>query len=172
MKYLITLSLSLFSVLAMAQDCQLISMSLTIPEGVTKHHFPAQALPTTAEQDFFTFLSEWNEGELVVRMRFSNDRENWTKWEVLKRDYTQPTAKNSPLHLASESYEYFEWAVYNKAGTESELSLNFYYPTIAPAFADIASADQMTISTVGCPQPMLVDPVIDNSVVTTNEDKD
>lgn len=171
MKYIITLTLAFFALAASGQDCQLVSMSLTIPEGVSKHHFPTQTLPATADQDFFTFLTEWNEGELVVRMRFSNDRENWTKWEILKRDYTQPEAKNSPLHVAEKEYKYLEWAVYNKAGVESDLSLNFYYPTNEVIFADIAANDMIEVSSVGCPQPMIVeDQPADNVIVTTDQD--
>lgn len=173
MKFIITLTLAFFAFTAVAQDCQLVSMSLTIPDGVAKHHFPTQALPTSADQDFFTFLSEWNEGELIVRMRFSNDRENWTKWEILKRDYTQPEAKNSPLHIAENEYKYFEWGVFNKAGVESNLSLNFYYPTSEVIFADIAVNDSMEVSSVGCPQPMLVeDQPTSNTIVTTDRDDD
>ncbi len=173
MKNLITLSLvAILAFPLFGQDCQLVQMHSTIPAGVSKHHFPSQALPLSADQSFFTYLSEWNEGELIVRVRFSNDGEQWTKWNILKKDYTQPEATNSPLHLAANQYKYFEWAVYNKAGVESKLSLNFYYPEDTPAVAAIAENDFLEISTIGCPQPMLADDVKSTTIVSVDDDDD
>lgn len=172
MKNLLTLGLVALTYTLSGQDCQLVQMHSSIPAGVTKHHFPAQAFPTNDDQAYFTYLTEWDEGELVVRLRFSNDKENWTKWNILKRDYTQPTAKNSPLHLAAHQYKYFEWAVFNKAGVESELSLNFYYPEGNPTIAETNADGLLEISTVGCPQPMLADDVKPASIVSINDDDD
>ncbi len=170
MKYIITLHLLLVALLLSGQDCQMVSLKLPIPEGVSKHHFPAQAKPASATESFFTYLSEWDKGELVVKMRFSKDGEEWTAWEVLKKDYTQPTAKNSPLHIADNDYEFFEWAVYNKAGLESELALNFYYPSEIPVFANINSAYPVEVATVGCPQPTIV--AVDSETVIVGNEKD
>lgn len=150
-----------------AQDCQLVSLSLPIPAGVSKHHFPAQAMPTSAENAFFTYLAAWNESDLAVRIRFSNDGTTWTEWSVLKRDYTSAAAKSSPLHLAATSYRFFEWSVYNKTGEASELSLNFYYPTQSPVHTDALDTYAMTVSRVGCPQPELVDAPTQTRVVST-----
>ncbi|MEL7247688.1 MAG: hypothetical protein AAFZ63_21240 [Bacteroidota bacterium] len=172
MKNLITLGLVALTFALSGQDCQLVKLHSTIPEGVTKHHFPVQTLPASVDQEFFTYLSEWNEGELVVRLRFSNDGENWTKWDILKRDYTQPEATNSPLHLAADQYEYFEWAVYNKAGIACELALNFYYPESTPVIAAFAEGNLLEISTVGCPQPMLADDVKPATIVSIDNDDD
>ncbi|WP_367391815.1 hypothetical protein [Lewinella sp. LCG006] len=171
MKYIITFTLFLATLLLSAQDCQMVSLKLPIPEGVSKHHFPAQAMPASATESFFTYLSEWNQGELVVKMRFSKDGQEWTSWEVLKKDYTAPSAKNSPLHIADNDYEFFEWAVYNKAGLETELALNFYYPTEAPVFANINAAYSVEVAMVGCPQPTMVAVDTESVIVGNNEDK-
>ncbi len=171
MKYIITLTLLLATLLLSAQDCQMVSLKLSIPEGVSKHHFPAQAMPASVTESFFTYLSEWDQGELVVKMRFSKDGKEWTTWEVLKKDYTQPSAKNSPLRIADNDYEFFEWAVYNKAGLESELALNFYYPSEAPVFANINSAYSVEVAMVGCPQPTMVAVDTETVIVGNNRDK-
>lgn len=154
-----------------AQNCHLVSMSLPIAAGVAKHHFPVQALPATAGDHFFTYLAEWNQGDLSIRIRFSNDGQEWTNWEVLKRNFATPEALHSPLQLAGNAYSFFEWAVYNKTGEACELALNFYYPIYPqPAYADIAPVPNMVVSTVGCPQPpIMVDKNAPSSIVSANE---
>ncbi len=170
-KFILPLLL-LFAVLnAQAQDCQLVSLSLPIPAGVTKHHFPAQAMPATTGDAFFTYLAAWNQGDLAVRIRFSNDGTTWTAWSVLKRDYIKAQADSSPLHLAATSYRFFEWSVYNKTGEASELSLHFYYPAQSPVRADALGSYAMTVSQVGCPQPELVDVPTQTRVVSTGNEK-
>lgn len=161
----------LLSVILVGQECQLVSMSLTIPAGVSKHHFPAQAMPSTTPKDYFTLLARWSEGEIITRIRFSNDRENWTPWQVLKRDYTQPEAQHSPLFLVQDQFAYFEWAVYNKGGTESALSLDFYYPSTEPILAEVATAQQLAISTIGCPQQIPSKALSGREVLTAVRDK-
>lgn len=170
MKLLITLNLVFATLLLGAQDCQLVSLKLPIPEGVAKHHFPAQAMPAAANDNFFTYLTQWDQGDLVVKMRFSIDGEEWTSWEVLKKDYTQPTAKNSPLRIADNDYQFFEWAVFNKAGLESELSFNFYYPTDSPVIANVTSTYAVEVSKIGCPQPAIVDVDTKTVIVGNNQD--
>jgi hypothetical protein len=149
----------------------MVSLKLPIPEGISKHHFPAQAMPASANESFFTYLSEWDQGELIVKMRFSKNGQEWTAWEVLKKDYSQPNIQNSPLHIADNDYNFFEWAVYNKAGLESELALNFYYPTEAPVFANINSAYSVEVALVGCPQPTMVTVNTETVIVGNNQDK-
>ena len=167
------MSLMLFSLLAMGQDCQLVSMSVTIPAGVSKHHFPVQEMPGVAQQDYFTLLTRWSEGNIITRIRFSNDRENWTEWKVLKRDYTQPEAQHSPLSLVQDQFAYFEWAVYNKDGAESALSLDFYYPSTEPIMAEVATAEQIATSLVGCPVTLLMNQQITGEgALTALRDKD
>ena len=111
----------------MSQDCQLVSMNLPIPTGVAKHHFPVQEMPVANAENDFSFLTEWTTGNLTVRIRFSEDGTNCTNCEILKRNFNEPEALNSPLHTSDNQYSYFEWAVYNNDGLESSLSLNFYY---------------------------------------------
>jgi hypothetical protein len=153
-----------------AQDCQLVAMHIDIPEGISKHHFPMQTMPVTAAEDHFTYLAEWNQGDLAIRIRFSKDGEQWTKWEVLKRDFRTPEIAASPLNMAENNYEYLEWAVYNKSGIESHLTLNFYHPTSQTIYADLNDGFPMEISTVGCPQPTIIPTTSSTPVVTTNSD--
>lgn len=154
-----------------AQDCQLVSLSLPVPAGVAKHHFPAQAMPAAASDVFFTYLATWDAGDLAVRIRFSNDGTNWTAWSILKRDYIKADADTSPLHLATTNYRFFEWSVYNKTGEASELSLNFYYPAQAPLLVDGIDSYAMTVSQVGCPQPELVDVPTQTRVVSAGNEE-
>lgn len=170
MKNLLTISLVLLSLVAMGQDCQLVSMSMTIPAGISKHHFPVQAMPNAAEKNYFTLLTRWSEGNIITRIRFSNDRQNWTAWKVLKCDYTQPEAQHSPLFLVQDQFAYFEWAVYNKGGSESALSLDFYYPSSEPIMAEVATAEQVAISFVGCPEPLASGTAATNTSLSTNGD--
>lgn len=172
MRLLIIFSIVFFTVNLSAQDCQLVAMHVDIPAGVSKHHFPMQAMPAATGEDYFTYLAEWNQGDLTIRIRFSEDGDEWTKWQVLKRDYCAPKIAASPLNIADNKYEYFEWAVYNKAGLESDLTFNFYFPTLDPRYATTQSDLPFEISTVGCPQPNIVPITTSTSVVvTTNEEK-
>lgn len=151
-----------------AQNCQLVSMNLPIPEGVAKHHFPAQEMPATNTEDAFSFLAQWNTGNLTVRIRFSEDGSDWTKWEVLKRNFKEPKALNSPLHLSDKQYSYFEWAVYNNDGLESELSLNFYFPGEDLYYAGLEDVYEFEISTVGCPVAPIAEDETPVIVVSSN----
>jgi hypothetical protein len=160
--YLIFLLLFGFSNL-MSQDCQFVSMSLPIPAGVAKHHFPVQEMPATNAEDAFSFLAEWNTGNLTVRIRFSEDGTDWTNWEILKRNFKEPEALSSPLHLADKQYAYFEWAVYNNDGLESKLSLNFYFPGEDLYYAELEDVYELEVSTVSCP----LAPAIENNTPET-----
>jgi hypothetical protein len=71
-KHIITFTLLLATLLLSAQDCQMVGLKLAIPESVSKHHFLAQAMPASATESFFTFLSAWNQGKLVVKIRFAS----------------------------------------------------------------------------------------------------
>lgn len=161
-----------FSAMALlAQDCQQVSLQLEIPAGVTKHHFPVQELPFTDADKYFTYLAAWDQGELVVRLRFSEDGETWTKWQVLKRDFRDPNAKMSPLNIGEVEYRYFEWAVFNKAGLESELTFNFYHPSQTTILADVGNDLPYEISTCTCPEPELAAAApVSTSIVTINQD--
>lgn len=158
-----------------AQDCQLVSLSLAIPAGVAKHHFPSQPMPEVVNKsdgnDFFTYSAAWNEGDLAVRIRFSNDGANWTAWSVLKRDYIQAQADASPLHLAASNYSHVEWSVYNKTGEASNLSLNFYYPSENPVHVDVLGSYAMSVSPIECPQPELINIPTQTRVVSTGNEK-
>lgn len=171
MKYIFTSALLLTMLFLSAQDCQMVSLKLPIPEGVSKHHFPAQVMPASTTESFFTYLSEWDQGEVVVKLRFSKDGQTWTGWEVLKKDYTQPNTQNSTLHIANNDYNFFEWAVFNKAGLETALTLNFYYPAEAPVFANLNTAYSVELAMVGCPQPTMIDVEAETVIVGNNEDK-
>lgn len=166
--YIIPLLLCCFSILK-GQDCQLVSMNLDIPAGVSKHHFPVQEMPANYSDDTFSYLAAWNTGNMTVRIRFSEDGTEWTKWDVLKRDFKKPEALNSPLHVADQQYTYFEWAVYNNSGIENQLSLNFYYPGEDLYYADLAEAYNLEISTVGCPVAPSAEDQSPISVVSTND---
>lgn len=172
MRFLTTLSFTFLALSLFSQDCQLVSMHVDIPEGVTKHHFPMQSMPVASGEDYFTYLAEWNQGDLTIRIRFSEDGEEWTKWEVLKRDFCTPDVAASPLSISENHYQYFEWAVYNKAGLESDLTFNFYYPTLETMYASAGGDFPIEVSTVGCPQPKIVPVTSTSSVVTTNEDEE
>ena len=56
-----------------AQDCQLAVMQVNIPEGVTKHHFPVQEMPMAFSADHFVYGVNWDQGDLTIRIRFSED---------------------------------------------------------------------------------------------------
>lgn len=170
MQLINTLILSLLAFNLAAQDCQLVAMHVDIPEGISKHHFPMQAMPVASSEDYFTYLAEWNQGDLTIRIRFSEDGDQWTKWEILKRDFCTPEIAASPLNIAENNYQYFEWAVYNKAGLKSDLTFNFYYPTFETMYADVESEFPIEISTVGCPQPKIIPVTNSTSVVITNEE--
>jgi len=166
--YYIILLLFCFSVLN-GQDCQLLTMNLAIPSGVAKHHFPVQEMPATYSDDTFSYLAAWNTGNMTVKIRFSEDGTEWTKWEVLKRDFKKPKALNSPLHVSEQQYAYFEWAVYNNSGVENELSLNFYYPGEDLYYAELEETYQLEVSTVGCPVAPIAEDKSPISVVSTND---
>lgn len=172
-----TLTLVLLLIVALwglqAQQCHLVSLNLDIPTGVTKHHFPIQEMPVIEEDEVFTFLAKWSEGELVTRIRFSKDGDDWTSWEVLKRDFNSPTDLNSPLNMVDQSYQYFEWAVFNKAGLATELSLDFYYPESLSSLGSLSSVFELETSTVGCPNPTPEKTIItpETVVVNTNENE-
>lgn len=172
MKNLITLLLLLSAFALQAQDCQQVSMQLPIPAGVAKHHFPMQEMPTSTSESNFGYLAKWNEGDLTVKIRFSEDGETWTNWEVLKRDFQNPEATISPLQTADDSYAYFEWAVYNKAGEATDLSLSFYYEDEVFLYGNVAEVFQMEVTEGACPQP--TDAVVTdaaNTIVSTNNKK-
>lgn len=115
MKQLMLFCLSLiFAFTLSAQDCQLVVMQVDIPAGVSKHHFPTQTLPMTETENYFTYLAEWDQSNLIIRIRFSEDGDSWTNWQVLKSDYREPTATTSPLNIGESNFKYFEWAVFNK----------------------------------------------------------
>lgn len=171
MRLLIILSTIILAFNLSAQDCQLVAMHIDIPAGVSKHHYPIQAMPVAADEDYFTYLAEWDEGDLTIRIRFSEDGEEWTKWEVLKRDFCTPEVAASPLNIADNKYEYFEWAVYNKAGMESELTFNFYFPTLEPMYATEEGDFPLEVSTVGCPQPEIITTTSTTSVVSSDKEK-
>ncbi|MEZ4985568.1 MAG: hypothetical protein R2795_11120 [Saprospiraceae bacterium] len=153
-----------------AQDCQVVSLTLDIPAGVTKHHFPSQPMPVASGNQYFTYLADWNQGDVAVRVRFSNDGVAWTEWAVLKKDFARPDASNSNLHISNGNYEFVEWSVYNKAGTPTSLDINFYYPSDAPVMA-ASGAYPMTIGRTGCPQPDMLDMGSKPSVVSSNEER-
>jgi len=171
MRFLTILSTLVLAFNLSAQDCQLVAMHVDIPAGISKHHFPMQAMPAVTGDDYFTYLAEWNEGDLTIRIRFSEDGNEWTNWQVLKRDFCMPEIKASPLNIANNKYEYFEWAVYNKAGLESDLTFNFYFPTVDSMYATTQSNFPLEISTVGCPQPKIIPTTSGSSVVSANEEK-
>ena len=171
MRFFTILSIVFLAFSLSAQDCQLVAMHVDIPAGVSKHHFPMQSMPVATGEDYFTYLAEWNQGDLTIRLRFSEDGTEWTKWQVLKRDYCAPETAASPLNIADNKYEYFEWAVYNKAGLESDLTFNFYFPTVDPMYATNDGDFPLEVSTVGCPQPKIVPTTTSTSIVTTNEEK-
>jgi len=137
------------------QDCQLAAMQVDIPAGVGKHHFPAQEMPLAFSADHFIYAANWNQGDLTIRIRFSKDGTTWTKWQVLKRDFSQPTATASPLNLSDQQYQYFEWAVFNKAGEASKLTFNFYHPIEEILYTNVMGEYAFEVSNVGCPQPKL-----------------
>ena len=148
----------------------MVSMHLPIPAGVAKHHFPVQEMPATNADDTFSFLAKWNTGNLTVRVRFSDDGTAWTNWEVLKRNFNEPEAMNSPLHNADHQYSYLEWAVYNNDGLESELSLNFYYPGESVFYAGLEDVYEFEVSTVGCPLVPAVGTKAPVNVVSTDNE--
>lgn len=154
-----------------SQDCQLAALDVNIPEGVAKHHFPAQEMPSTFSADHFTYAANWNQGDLTIRIRFSEDGETWTKWQVLKRNFCDPESKSSPLNMTEQQYQYFEWAVFNKSGIASELTFNFYHPTDEVLYADIVGDYAFEMSTVGCPSIELNPATQSAPVVSANEDK-
>ena len=171
MRFLITLNFVFTALNLFSQDCQLVAMHVDIPAGVSKHHFPMQSMPIATGEDYFTYLAEWNQGDLTIRIRFSEDGHQWTNWQVLKRDHCSSEMAASPLNIADNNYQYFEWAVYNKAGAESTLTFNFYYPTLGQMYANTNNQFPVEITTVGCPQPKIIPVVTTLSVVTINEDK-
>jgi len=165
----ILLVLTVFSL--NAQDCQLATMDVVIPEGVAKHHFPVQEMPSSFSADHFTYAAAWDQGDLTIRIRFSEDGDTWTNWQVLKRNFCDPKGKSSPLNITEQQYQYFEWAVYNKSGMASELTFNFYHPTEDMLYSDVAGDYAFETSAVGCPQLDLAPVVQGTPVVTTNEDE-
>ena len=167
MKILTSITFLFATLFLAAQDCQLVSLQLDVPAGASKHHFPMQAMPYNPNCDLGSFLTTWQDSEIVARIRFSNDGETWTKWEVIKRDYTKPEDTFSSLHHLTQEYAYFEWAIYNKGGQATEFSLNFYYPTEEVLFADIATTE-FEVSEAVCPEPAVEQE--EEVVVTTAPD--
>ena len=110
-------------------------------------------MPVEEMERYFTYRSEWNESEMVVRIRFSEDAEEWTDWQVLRRDFRDPNATSSPLYLGEADYRYFEWAVFNKGGQEGQLNLQFYHPVNSTIMAAAETAPGLEISTCSCPNP-------------------
>ncbi|MEM1215879.1 MAG: hypothetical protein AAGJ82_09355, partial [Bacteroidota bacterium] len=139
--------------------------------GVAKHHFPMQELPTTFADGNFGYLAEWDTGDLTVKIRFSEDGETWTNWEVLKRDFKAPGSTVSPLQTAEQAYSYFEWAVYNKAGESTDLSLSFYYEDEVFLYGNVAEVFQMEVTEGACPQPTdaVVSTVAASDIVSANK---
>lgn len=172
MKQLITLLLVFGAFALQAQNCQQVSMQLPIPSGVAKHHFPMQEMPTMMAGDHFGYSANWEQGDLTIKIRFSEDGEIWTKWEVLKRDFQNPSATFSPLQTANQAYTHFEWAVYNKAGEATDLSLSFYYEDEVFLYGNVAEVFQMEVTEGMCPQPEMTVPTSASSaIVSTNEKK-
>ncbi len=157
-----------------AQDCHLVSLQVDIPAGATRHHFPIQEMPVVDMERYFTYHSQWDESEMVVRMRFSADGNEWTNWQVLRRDFRDPTATKSPLHLGEADYRFFEWAVFNKGGQEGQLNLQFYHPSNSTIMAEADPDSILDIRLGECPNPEIKAPTISAAptVVSTDQDDD